>query len=115
MLWLSLVSAYGLIGLLYGLIHMSNIYSKVVQAGNHEQFLREMVSMYELTPQGAEYYAQLQDLYFRKGDILEEYKHFKKGETKYQLQLFTLGFLLWPYYVFSINQVNRHKKKEWGR
>lgn len=46
-----------------------------------------------LLHRGAEYYAQLQELYVEKGELLAEYKVFKANEDWYQLQTFLLGFV----------------------
>ncbi|MDA1616480.1 hypothetical protein PDK03_07775 [Bacillus cereus group sp. TH204-1LC] len=115
-MWIiSIVSAYLLVGVIYGILHLSNIYTTIRQVGDKEAFLREMVSMYELTPQGAEYYAQLQELYVEKGELLAEYKVFKANEDWYQLQTFLLGFVFWPYYIFSIYRKRKNIRREMGR
>ncbi|ARO21387.1 hypothetical protein B2J90_28635 (plasmid) [Bacillus tropicus] len=111
-----LISLYVVVGIVYGFQHMISIYAMLREAGDKETFLREMVSMYELTPQGAEYYAQLQNLYVEKGELLAEYKLFKANEGKYQFLTFLFGFVLWPYYIFSISKRKRTiKKREMGR
>ncbi|HDR4736891.1 TPA: hypothetical protein QCR36_003942 [Bacillus cereus] len=116
-MWIVLfVSFYVVTGIVYGFQHMISIYTMIRQAGDKEAFLREMVAMYELTPQGAEYYAQLQDLYVEKGELLAEYKIYKANEGKYQFLTFLFGFVLWPYYIFSISKRKRTtKKREMGR
>lgn len=112
---LSIVLAYVLVGLLHGIQHMANIYTLVTDTGRHEGILRELVSMYEFTPKGAEYYAELQDLHVRKAELLAEYKLLQANKTKYQLQTFLLGFALWPYYIFSISRKKTTMKREMGR
>ncbi len=116
-MWMiSVICAYLLVGMIYGIQHMSSIYAMLREAGDKETFLREMVAMYELTPQGAEYYAQLQGLYVEKGELLAEYKIFKANEGKYQFLTFLFGFVLWPYYIFSISKRKKAtKKREMGR
>lgn len=112
---ISLICTYSLFGLTYGLRHVGQILKTLNEAGEFEKFLREMVAMYELTPKGAEYYSQLQDLHVSKSEVLAEYKTMKQHETRYTLQVFFMGFILWPYYIFSINQKKIVMKREWRR
>ncbi|MES9681707.1 hypothetical protein ABWK22_02080 [Gottfriedia acidiceleris] len=115
MWFISFVCAYLLIGLVHGFQHMANIYSVLTEVGKEEKYLREMVAMYELTPQGAKYYTELQELHMLKGDLLAEYRLLEENEDKYQFQTFLFGFILWPYYIFSIGRKRATMKRETGR
>jgi len=104
------VSVYLLIGLIYGMLHLVKIVKVVEEAGREDTRLREMVKMYELTPSGAEYYTKLQDLHIQKRDAIAEYELYKKNQMKYLLQMFSISFVFWPYYYFSIRKKNSEKR-----
>ncbi|MFE4029291.1 hypothetical protein ACFX4N_24375 [Priestia sp. YIM B13551] len=114
MIWIILLaSLYVLVGAINGLQHTFNMQKLLEDVEKEEQYLMEMVRMYELTPSGAEYYAKLQDLHIFKSEALAELKVFKKGENKYLLQTFLLSFIFWPYFVFALNKSK--KREESGR
>ncbi|MEX3713421.1 hypothetical protein ABFV99_13535 [Cytobacillus horneckiae] len=115
MYFISFLCLYLLIGMIFGFNHVSTIKKLVIEAGDKEKALREMVAMYEYSPQGAEYYAQLQELYVVKAELLAEYKLLKANEFSYELQLFLMGAILWPYYMIFISQTKKYEKREWRR
>lgn len=101
MIIFSIACTYLLIGLLYGLRHADVIQVRLNEVGTKEEQLRNLVKTYELTPQGAEYFMKLQDLHLMNGELLEEYKKYKSGETKYVLKTIALAMVCWPYYFVA--------------
>lgn len=97
-------AAYLLIGLFYGWYHLKSVMITIHETYWEDFRLREMVSMHNFTPIGADYYAQLQDLHITKGWILEEWNLFKKDKTKYKIQTYLLGCFNWVYYVRKIKK-----------
>lgn len=108
---IDIISIYIIIGLIYGIQHMSDIYSAITRVGEREKFLREMVILYDVTPKGADYYTQLQELYIGQGDHLAEYKSMTEHKMLYQFQTFLLGSTLWPFYMISIFKIKQTTNK----
>ena len=103
------IGSYLLIGLLFGVNHVIRIKKPILLAGRQEEALREMVSMHQYTPQGADYYTKLQEIHITKGEFLAEYKIWKASAFKYEFQAFSLAVLLWPYFITYIS-LNKKKK-----
>lgn len=111
------VYAYVLIGMIYGFIHTVHIYNSLKKLQVEEDYLRDMVRSYELTPSGAEYYARLQELYISQANSLEMLRSLNKAPKGYICQSFIISLVLWPYYIFSVVSENNKTKinKEDGR
>ncbi|UOE58199.1 hypothetical protein [Cytobacillus oceanisediminis] len=110
-MWIfSVISSYLFIGLFYGMNHTTHIINTLKLAGEQEELLRKMISAYTYTPQGAEYFMELQELHIQKAEALEEYTAYKKNEHRYMVLVFVLGFLLWPYYLLNIGKKNFTEK-----
>lgn len=101
-MWMIFAIFYLVVGFIYGLHHVKHILSLLHQAETQEKYLRDMISMHNLTPMGAEYYIQLQEMKINQFDLLEEVKLWKQDQEAYTFWLFLMGFLLWPYYAMHV-------------
>lgn len=110
---ISLVALYLLAGMVVGLNHVVLLKNIIIPIGLEEKKLKEFVSMYQYSPKGAEYYAQLQELYINKVETLDEYYLYEKNQFQFELIHFSLSALFWPYYLFLI-LVSKNKRKEWS-
>lgn len=100
----------------YGLYHASVISKKLQVLALRERALRERVSIHELTPVGAEYFNELQELYLTHAEALHDLKHYQKKPIRYLFPHFVFAMIFWPYFVFSTRRhaAARHKKTTRG-
>lgn len=98
-------------GLIYSFIHTRDMLSKIKIVKDEEKRLTTLVAMYELTPQGAEYYTELQNLHIYDKLFLDEAERFDKTPKRYIARVYLIGVFLWPVYLYMIN-ANKKKKQD---
>lgn len=100
--------AYLCIGVIYSTIHMRLTNQAIRDVDKKATKLKRLVRRYELTPKGAEYYAELQDLYVTHDTFLREAELLKKKPYRYTLTKLFRGQIFWPLYVY----IARKRKKQ---
>lgn len=104
---LVLIGSYFVTGFVYAFGHVSQVVERITEFGERELILRNKVAMYDMTPAGATYYTELQEMHIRYAEPIAEYSLYMKNKAKYRRALFASGCMFWVYYMASIREHNR--------
>ena len=63
--------------------------------------------MYDMTPAGANYYTELQEMHIQYDEVRGEYEQYMKSKRKYRSQLYAAGSLFWLYYVLALSSMKQ--------
>lgn len=103
------VALYFIVGIVYGIKHMRFITHRILDCSERDRILKEKVAIYDMTPAGAAYYTELQELHITEAELLFEHKAYKKKPKRYKLTLFVFGMLFWVYYLTSLLAIKSRK------
>lgn len=109
---LVLMGVYLVVGLIYGFSHVAVIVRRITEIGEQERILRQKVAMYDMTPAGAAYFIDLQDMHIQYKEPLAEYDQYVTNKAKYRRGIYAAGCLFWVYYMAALYVYDRQNLPE---
>lgn len=98
-----IVVTYIIVGLIFAVRHVSFIVNRLKKTAFEKDKLEKMTAQYNLTPKGADYFTQLQNMYIEQDIYIEESEKLLDKPFRYKLKSFIPAFLAWPFFLYLLN------------